>query len=289
MQKPPMATAQRSCSYTPGQHVRAHKPVRLFDCRAWEESDGSDIPCQIGASVLQRPRSLPGNPDRRHAADPSLGVRRLEGREHVMEDRLLHPRGSVEHGTALDERTRRRGVPGEPLHQQLQEVPDRNHEARRHVHRSGPDCRARHRRAKVRGSLRVVRIVPLAAREARGHLLRGRSEDARRLPVPDRRAEFTEDAREGDRREPARHPLSALPGQQGRRDQGRGRAHRHDRQPRLRAARTDRRRPEDLRCRVPGRPGVRNRAPGMGNVSRQSRGRRVPADHLDVHSCGDTG
>ena len=174
------------------------------------DDDGLDFRPADGNALLQRPRALPRDRFLRHPVGAGVAVQRLEGRKHVVEDWLLYPRGSVEHRAAVIEGTRCREIPREPVHQQLREIPDRQHEARRHVRRERPDRCPRHHRAKSRGRIRVLRSATVAAPEARRHQLEGRSAQAQRLPVPDSGTDVAEDAREGDRREPAGHPLPAL-------------------------------------------------------------------------------
>src|SRR5215475_14989393 len=122
----------------------------------------------------------------------------MEGGEHVLEEGLLHPRGSVGYRTTLHQGTGCREIPRESMHQQFRPVPDWKHEACGHVRPRRIDRGSWNHGAKGRRRVRVLRRAALAAPQAFGNVLQGRSAAAQPLLVPNRWSYLAENARESD-------------------------------------------------------------------------------------------
>ena len=235
-------------------------------------------------SALLRRRADAAHEPRRPLV--GLGVRRLEAGEHVLEDRVLHPHRAVEHADELHG-SRRQGVLLLDRRQRLRDLRDREHEALDLLQRGRAHLRPRDPPAQRRARVPLLRGPAVAALQARDVERLRRADDAHaELPHAGRRPDVAGDAGARDGREPARHRLPALPQRDDRRQDGRGRAHRHVRQSRLRTSRPARGGPGDLRRGVPGRPGPRHPAPRLADLPRQPRRGRLPADELDVRERG---
>ena len=213
----------------------------------------------------------------------ALGVRGLEAREHVLEDRLLHPRRPVAAADDLP-RPRRQGVLLLDPRQQPRELPGRVDEARDLLQRGRAHDRPRDPPAQRRARVPLLRRPALAALQARqlGRPLRRRDRPAPRLPVPDRRARprwrrssarparasatspSCASARPRSTGRPSRSAASACPATSPTSCAARSRTARTSTTP------------------WSGGQGPRHPAPRLADVPRQPRRGRLPADELAV-------
>ena len=194
-----------------------------------------------------------------------LGVRRLEAREHVLEDRVLHPHRAVEHAARSSAGPDVKEFFSSIAVNSFENFPIGSMKHSIYCNEDGPHHGPRDPPAQRRAR------VPLLRRAARGRTTSCCVEgqfDVEMEPSP---AYLTQiagpdlagDARARRRREPARHRLPALPRRDDRGQDRRGRPDRHVRQPRLRGPRPARGRPRDLRRGLPGGPGPRHPAPRL--------------------------